>query len=219
LRLPSSLGDALRPIAAFGAWMAIAYLGARAIIPGLNFDALRRFHEQSGSSGGLLGLYDFLGGGELKRGSLLALSILPYLSACAFIWLLRQSSSSFQKWIIGRKGRTTWILTAMLAVVQAAGYAAFLQRVPGAVVNPGPGFLATTIITLTSASLMLTWALRLATVTDEPEHEELPPHGEIERKSGLRPGDPAGIIAAPPTTADVTHSSPRVDRAADRLRR
>ena len=54
-------------------------------------------------------------------------------------------------------------LTIPIAAIQASGVALFFERIAGAVLNPGPGFVLTTIITLITGTMLLTWLGELIT--------------------------------------------------------
>src|SRR5687768_13777667 len=61
-------------------------IGAHVTAPGVDVVALQDFFRNSGQQGGgLLGLYDLFTGGQLSRATVLALGIMPYISASIFM--------------------------------------------------------------------------------------------------------------------------------------
>ena len=74
----------------------------------------------------------------------------------------------------GRKNLTGWTrgLTAGLALIQSYGFASFVQAIPGAVAHPGAGFIAQTMLVLTSGSLvMMALSERIAGMGDGPSED------------------------------------------------
>ena len=135
----------------------VCEIGARIVAPGLNGQALRDF-LQSGSSTWLLRLYDWLVGGALSHGTVLGIGILPYFSARIYLRLARVISPRIAALRDNESGRATltrWTrwLTGGLALVQSYGFVRFAEHVPGVVAHPGAGFLAKTMIVLTSGTL------------------------------------------------------------------
>jgi preprotein translocase subunit SecY len=139
------------------ATLLVCEIGARIVAPGLNGQALRDF-LQSGSSTWLLRLYDWFVGGALSRGTVLAIGIMPYLSARIYMRLARVISPHIAALRDSERGRATltrWTrwLTGGLALAQSYGFARFAEHIPGVVAHPGAGFFAKTMIVLTSGTL------------------------------------------------------------------
>ena len=59
--------------------LAVYRLGSHIPTPGINTDALQKAFEQQ--SGGLLGFYDLFSGGNLRKLTVFALGIMPYITA------------------------------------------------------------------------------------------------------------------------------------------
>jgi preprotein translocase subunit SecY len=159
------------------AWIELA---SRVGLPGVDSVALFQFFKESGGSGGLLGLYSFLAGGGPFRASVLALGVVPYLSARILMRLSREVSTTAAAWSDDeRRIRTRWI-TGVLATIQSFGFATFLQRTPGVVPNPGLGFTASAVVLLTASSLVAMWVAEKLTDADTdsdlPELSALPEH-------------------------------------------
>src|SRR4030042_2627372 len=62
-------------------------IGAHIPIPGINVDALKVYFHEAQTSG-VLDFFDLFAGGALKRFTLFALGIMPYISASIIMQLL-----------------------------------------------------------------------------------------------------------------------------------
>jgi len=139
--------------------------GAHVTVPGVNFVVLKAAFSQLDQ--GLLGIYDMFVGGALSRATVLALGIMPYISASIMFQLLAAVFPAIEKLQKqgedGRKKLTQWTryATVALAVMQGFGYAAFLQNLnqPGAVVvnSTGPAFMIVTALILTMGAVFVMW--------------------------------------------------------------
>ena len=141
-------------------------LGTFIPVPGVNPLALIQLMEQQ--KGTIIDMFNMFSGGALGRFSLFALGVMPYISASIIIQLLGSTLPSLQELKKeGESGRRkltqyTRYFTVVLAAFQAAGIATALQQqgaVAGyqVVMNPGPGFLFTAVVTLTAGTLFLMW--------------------------------------------------------------
>jgi preprotein translocase subunit SecY len=136
-------------------------LGTYIPIPGVDSNALQQFANQNSS--GILGWVNGLAGGALGRMAIFALNIMPYISASIIMQLMTTVAPSLEalkkEGESGRKkiNQYTRYGTVMLAAIQAYGIAVGLQGQGGIVANPGPFFLASTVITLTGGTLFLMW--------------------------------------------------------------
>jgi preprotein translocase subunit SecY len=136
-------------------------LGTYIPMPGINSQALEQFANQNAS--GILGWVNGLAGGALGRMAIFALNIMPYISASIIMQLMTTVSPSLEalkkEGESGRKkiNQYTRYGTVILAAIQAFGIAYGLQGQAGIVANPGPFFLASTVITLTGGTLFLMW--------------------------------------------------------------
>jgi preprotein translocase subunit SecY len=120
---------------------------------------------------GLLALYDRLGGGGLSSGSILALGIMPYLSARTFRYLLAivsPSVAAMETSFTGRRVLSRWTmgLTAALSVIQAYGFTRFTLSLPGAVAQPGLAYTLQTVGVLSAAAIVMGRLCALATETE-----------------------------------------------------
>ena len=134
--------------------------GAHITVPGVDVGILR---QQFGAlQGGMLGIYDMFVGGGLSRATILALGIMPYISASIMFQLLAAVFPTVEKMQKegedGRQKLTQWTryTTVLLSVVQGFSYAAFLNTT-GAVRDPGFIFNLTTTVTLTVGAIFVMW--------------------------------------------------------------
>ena len=146
----------------FTAFILLVYrIGAHITVPGLDVVTLRAQFGQYQDT--LFGIYDMFVGGGLSRATIFALGIMPYISASIMYQLLAAVFPTVEKMQKegedGRKKLTQWTryTTVALAMLQAYGYAAFLQGMGGAVRNPGFGFVFTTVVALTVGALFVMW--------------------------------------------------------------
>ncbi len=129
--------------------------------PGINADVLAQFFDQN--RGTFLGFIDLFSGGQLRRLTIFALGIMPYITASIILQLMTvvyEPLAKLQKeGELGRKKITQWTryLTLLLSAVQSLGIAFTLQRQPGFVNNPGFGFVLMTMLTLTTGSVFIMW--------------------------------------------------------------
>jgi len=134
--------------------------GAHITVAGVDVGILR---VQFGAlSGGILGIYDMFVGGGLSRATILALGIMPYISASIMFQLLSAVFPTVEKMQKegedGRQKLTQWTryTTVVLSVIQGFSYAAFLNST-GAVRDPGLVFNVTTTVTLTVGAIFVMW--------------------------------------------------------------
>jgi len=146
------------------AMLAVYRLGGHIPTPGINADVLAQFFDQQ--RGTMLGFVDLFSGGNLKRLTVFALGIMPYITASIILQLLTvvyEPLAKLQKeGELGRKKITQWTryLTVVLGALQSLGIALTLQRNTGGVqfvTNPGKGFVLMTVITLTAGTAFIMW--------------------------------------------------------------
>src|SRR5262244_4529525 len=141
--------------------LAVYRLGGHIYTPGINPDKLAQFFEQN--RGSLLGFVDLFSGGNLRRLTIFALGIMPYITASIILQLLTvvyEPLAKLQKeGELGRKKITQWTryLTVILSAVQSLGIAVSLQKGGDFVVNPGYKFILMTMLTLTTGSAFIMW--------------------------------------------------------------
>ncbi len=140
-------------------------IGGHIPTPGINADLLQQFFDQN--RGTFLGFVDLFSGGQLKRMTIFALGIMPYITASIILQLLTvvyEPLARLQKeGELGRKKITQWTryLTLFLSMMQSIGIAITLQSGSaggtGYVLNPGIGFILMTMLTLTTGSVFIMW--------------------------------------------------------------
>ena len=141
--------------------MLVYRIGSHITVPGIDVGALQAFAGQLDNT--FLGVYDMFVGGGLSRATIFALGIMPYISASIMFQLLAAVVPTVEKLQKegeeGRKKLTQWTryTTVLLCVVQAYAYGSFLENIPGAVNNPGPGFAFTTVVVLTTGGVFIMW--------------------------------------------------------------
>ena len=170
---PSSMGQALagmgrltelkqRLLFLVGALL-VYRIGTFIPVPGVNPDALAvLFNANKGS---IVDMFNMFSGGALQRASLLALGVMPYISASIIVQLMTSVIPLLEQLKKeGEQGRRkitqyTRYGTVVLAAFQSLGIALALQgQTAGSlslVSNPGPGFVFTatvSLVTLASAS-------------------------------------------------------------------
>src|ERR1700757_1102831 len=141
--------------------LAVYRLGAWIPTPGVNTHQLELLF--GGQSGSALGLMDLFTGGTLRRMTIFALGIMPYITASIIFQLLTvvyEPLARIQKeGELGRRKITQWTryVTVILGALQSIGIAAILTRSPGLVLNPGIGFDLMTVLTLTAGTAFIMW--------------------------------------------------------------
>lgn len=134
-------------------------------LPGINPAVMAEFARTHG--GGIFGMVDMFSGGALSRMSIMALNIMPYISASIIVQLMTAIVPQFEALKKeGESGRRrlnqyTRYLTVLIAILQSYGAAAGLEALQGAsgsaVLDPGFFFRLTTVITIVGATLFLMW--------------------------------------------------------------
>jgi preprotein translocase subunit SecY len=141
--------------------LAVYRLGAFIPTPGINTVVFEQFFNQM--AGGLFGLLSMFSGGSLRRLTVFALGIMPYITASIILQLLGVVSPTLEKLQkegeLGRKKITEYTrwMTVGLSAFQAFGIAITLQRQPNMVVHPGFGFVFNTVLTLTTGAVFIMW--------------------------------------------------------------
>ena len=162
----AALGEAtrfgeLRKRLLFLAGALVVYrIGAFIPVPGVDPEALATFFQQQ--EGTILSMMNMFSGGALERMSIFALGIMPYISASIIMQLagvvvptlaqLRKEGESGRRQIV----KYTRYFTVILAAFQSIAMSVALQG-QGVVINPGPGFVMTAAITLTTGTVFLMW--------------------------------------------------------------
>jgi preprotein translocase subunit SecY len=141
--------------------LAVYRLGAWIPTPGVNYHQLELLFSNA-QGGSALGLMDLFSGGTLRRMTVFALGIMPYITASIIFQLLTvvyEPLARIQKeGELGRRKITQWTryVTVLLGVLQSIGIAAILTK-QGLVLDPGPGFILMTVLTLTAGTTFIMW--------------------------------------------------------------
>ncbi len=142
--------------------LAVYRLGGHIPTPGINLQQWANFFNTQ--AGGVFGFFDMFAGGNIRRLTIFALGIMPYITASIILQLLTVVVPTLEKLQkegeLGRRKITQWTryLTIILSVIQSFGIAEGLQGMQqGIVINPGFGFVTLTIISLTTGSAFIMW--------------------------------------------------------------
>ena len=143
-------------------------------IPGIDIGQLNRIItelERTSAGGGLMGMFDLFSGGALSQVAVGMLNIWPYISASIIIQLMTAIIPALERMAReGETGRqrlnqTTRYLTLILCVAQSFGISLALERgslfaglgADNLVYAPGWGFRILTVLTMTSATMLMMW--------------------------------------------------------------
>ena len=136
-------------------------IGAHIPVPGINPEVLAELFDSQ--KGGILGMFNMFSGGALSRFTILALGIMPYISASIIMQLATHAVPHLEmlkkEGDAGRRkiAQYTRYGTLILAIFQALAMAVALQAQQGLVLNPGVMFQITTVVTLVSGTMFLMW--------------------------------------------------------------
>ncbi len=137
-------------------------LGSFVPIPGIDAAVLAQLFEQQ--KGTIVEMFNMFSGGALSRASVLALGIMPYISASIIMQLLtviHPAMAELKK--EGEAGRRkisqyTRYGTLVLATVQSIAIARSLPgMMPGLVMDAGFGFYFAAVVSLVTGTMFLMW--------------------------------------------------------------
>ncbi|HTV08009.1 MAG TPA: preprotein translocase subunit SecY [Candidatus Aquilonibacter sp.] len=144
--------------------LAVYRLGAHIPTPGIDASKLAQFFNQN--AGGALGLLDLFNGGNLRKLTVFALGIMPYITASIIFQLLTvvyEPLAKLQKeGELGRKKITQWTryVTVLLGVVQSFFIAMTLTNTStgeSMVTIPKTFFIPLCVLTLTAGTTFIMW--------------------------------------------------------------
>ncbi len=142
--------------------LAVYRLGSYIPTPGI--DTARWLDFMKSTQGSIFGLFDLFAGGNIRRMSVFALGIMPYITASIILQLLTVVVPTLEKLQkegeLGRRKITQWTryLTVGLGIAQSFGIAMGLQGMSdNIVVHPGVGFVLLTILSLTTGTAFIMW--------------------------------------------------------------
>ena len=140
-------------------------LGTYIPVPGIDPVMLGQAFNRHG--GGILGMFDMFAGGALKRMTIFALNVMPYITASIIVQLLSSIVPAFEAMKKeGEAGHTrlnqySRYLTVFFAIVQSSALAIGLENMGGSggsvVILSGMIFRFSTIVTLTGGTIFLMW--------------------------------------------------------------
>jgi len=144
------------------AMLSVYRLGGHIPTPGIHLQRWEEFFRQS--QGTIFGFFDMFAGGNIRRLTVFALGIMPYITASIILQLLSVVIPSVEKMQkegpLGQKKITEWTryLTLALSIIQSFGIAQGLEAMQGGiVVNPGPAFVLLTVMSMTAGSMFIMW--------------------------------------------------------------
>src|ERR1700720_660510 len=147
------------------ALLAVYRIGAHIPTPGINTRVLESLFQQG--QGSVLGIFDLFSGGNLRRLTIFALGIMPYITASIILQLMTVVFPYLERLQkegeLGRRKITqyTRYLTIVLSIIQSSTIATTLQSQTfsgqSLVYHPGFGFVLLTILTLTTGSAFIMW--------------------------------------------------------------
>jgi len=129
-------------------------------VPGIDPVALARFFQDQ--QGTILSMFNMFSGGALQRLSIMALGVMPYISASIIVQMMAvvvpQLQALRKEGEAGRRKLTNYTRwgTVGLAIFQGAGAAVAFQN-QGVVINPGFQFVFLATATLTAGTMFLMW--------------------------------------------------------------
>ena len=149
--------------------LVIYRIGAHIPIPGINVDALNKFFSEAQGSSGFMDFFDLFSGGALKRFTIFALGIMPYISASIIIDLLKvvfpYLDSLSKEGQEGQKKLNQYIKygTILLCVIQSFALTSWMTSMKvsgGESVVPesaGASFIFLSVISITTGTIVLMW--------------------------------------------------------------
>ena len=142
--------------------LVVLRLGSFVPIPGIDAAVLAQFFEQQ--KGTIVEMFNMFSGGALERASVLALGIMPYISASIIMQLMTVMSPKFaelkKEGEAGRRkiSQYTRYGTLVLATVQSIAIARSLpDMMQGLVINAGFSFYFTAVVSLVTGTMFLMW--------------------------------------------------------------
>ena len=154
-------GDLRRRLVFLLLALVVYRIGAHIPVPGINPEQLAQLFK--GQQGGILNLFNMFSGGALSRFTVFALGIMPYISASIIVqlmgYVIPTLESLKKEGEAGRRKITQYTRYGALglALFQSMGIALALEGSPGLVIDPGPMFRITAIVSLTAGTMFLMW--------------------------------------------------------------
>jgi len=136
-------------------------IGSFIPVPGIDPVVLEDLFKSQ--QGGILGMFNMFSGGALSRFSVLALGIMPYISASIIMQLMTVVSPTLEalkkEGESGRRKITQYTRygTLILALFQAVGISFALESQANLVMDPGFLFRITAVVSLVAGTMFLMW--------------------------------------------------------------
>src|SRR3569623_2825375 len=144
------------------AMLAVYRFGGHIPTPGINSTALEQYFNQN--AGSALGLVDLFSGGNLRRLTIFALGMMPYITASIIFQLLTviyEPLAKLQKeGELGRRKITQWTryVTVLLGVIQSFAISLTLTSSGSNMVTLSrAAFIPLCVVTLTAGSAFIMW--------------------------------------------------------------
>jgi len=159
--MQGKMGDLYRRLLFLVGGLIVYRIGAHIPVPGIDPVALAELFKSQ--RGGILDMFNMFSGGALSRFTILALGIMPYISASIIMQLMTVVSPALEalkkEGEAGRRKITQYTRygTAGLAMFQGMGIAIALESQRGLVLEPGLAFRLTTMVTLVTGTMFLMW--------------------------------------------------------------
>src|SRR6266404_4685642 len=157
----SRYGDLKRRLLFLLGALVVFRVGAHIPCPGIDPHVLGDLFKDQ--QGGILGMFNMFSGGALRRFTIFALGIMPYISASIIMQLMTAVSPQLdalrKEGESGRRKITQYTRygTVFLALFQSTGISIMLESQPGLVLDPGLMFRITTVTTLVTGTMFLMW--------------------------------------------------------------
>ena len=135
-------------------------IGTHIPVPGIDPDRIASLFEQN--EGTIIGLFNMFSGGALERMSILALGIMPYISASIIMQLMTAVTPSLEQLKkegdAGRRkiSQYTRYLTILLALVQGTAMSVGLAS-QGLAYEAGPLFIFVSVTSLVTGAVFMMW--------------------------------------------------------------
>ena len=156
----SGLGELMARLCFLLLAIIVYRIGTHIPVPGINPDQLAALFNQN--QGTVLGLFNMFSGGALERMSILALGIMPYISASIIMQLMSAVSPQLEalkkEGEAGRRqiSQYTRYLTVVLALLQATGMTVGLAN-QGLAFNADISFYFTAVVSLVTGAVFMMW--------------------------------------------------------------
>ena len=142
--------------------MIVYRIGTHIPVPGTDPSAVSALFQQDGQSS-IFGVLNLFSGGALERGSIMALGVMPYISASIIFNMLTSVHPPLkqmkQEGEAGRRkiSQYTKYLAVVLAIFQAIGISSAVSSQPGVVLIAPIAFTVMAVLTLVAGTMFLVW--------------------------------------------------------------